>query len=230
MEKYTHLLFDIDHTLWDFNTNCRLTLQDLFTEHKLADFNINFEDFYQNYLIINNEVWTLYDQNLITKEEIRTYRFQKLLSEFNIKNSALALDLESKYLDRCPKMGNMIPFTKELLDNISSRYTLCLITNGFQETQALKVQHSILKDYFDIMFTSESVKFKKPDVRYFNHVLQTLTVSKENCLVIGDNPHTDIQGAKNSGIDTAWVNTQNYPKTTSCTYYFKDLEALSVIL
>ena len=218
MKKYTHLLFDLDHTLWDFNTNCEITLKSLFIEYNLKNREVKFNDFFRNYLIINNEVWSLYDKNKITKEEIRVYRFKKLLDCFNIKDSKLALNLETKYLDTCPKMGHLLPCADELLNLVSKDYKLNLITNGFQETQELKVKHSKLNKYFNRMFTSESVGFKKPDVNYFNYVLDSLNVNANQCLVIGDNPHTDIKGANNAAIDSVWINTQKYPKTIKCTY------------
>ena len=33
--KYEHLFFDLDHTLWDFEANARLTLQTLYEELQL---------------------------------------------------------------------------------------------------------------------------------------------------------------------------------------------------
>ena len=36
MKAYRHLFFDLDHTLWDFETNAHETLEQLFTEYDLA--------------------------------------------------------------------------------------------------------------------------------------------------------------------------------------------------
>ncbi len=36
MKKYTHILFDLDHTLWDFEANSTETLRELYEEHALA--------------------------------------------------------------------------------------------------------------------------------------------------------------------------------------------------
>ena len=37
MSKYKHIFFDLDHTLWDFETNSKLALQQIFTEQKLSE-------------------------------------------------------------------------------------------------------------------------------------------------------------------------------------------------
>ena len=230
MKKYTHLLFDLDHTLWDFDTNCRLTLEQLHRNHKLNQYQIDIEEMYQKYMLINNKVWGLYDQNMITKEELRSYRFKNLLEQFGVTNNELASKLEIEFLATCPKQGHLLPFAEELVKVSKSKFNICLISNGFQETQELKVNHSNLKGYFDFIFTSESTKHKKPNIAFFNHVLETLQVTKEQCLIIGDNPHTDIQGAKNAGIDSAWINTQKFPKNMTSTYYFDDVESFLRIL
>ena len=35
MQTYKHLFFDLDHTLWDFDTNAKETLHELFLEFEL---------------------------------------------------------------------------------------------------------------------------------------------------------------------------------------------------
>lgn len=227
MKKYSHLLFDLDHTLWDFNTNCKQTLITLHAKFKLDEYNIPFNTFHNNYLLINNKVWELYNLNQISKEDLRNYRFNELLNQFDIQDNKLATELESFYLDHCPRNGVLIPHTKELLHSIHPNYNLSIITNGFQKTQEIKIQYSGINQYFDSMFTSESVGFKKPDKRYFDFVLNSLQIDKKSCLVIGDNPYTDIRGATDYGIDTAWINTQNFPKQIISSYYFKDLKTFS---
>ena len=37
MKRYAHLFFDLDHTLWDFETNSRHTLRELHEAEKLTD-------------------------------------------------------------------------------------------------------------------------------------------------------------------------------------------------
>ena len=57
-KKYNHLFFDLDHTLWDFETNSRLTLLDLFEKHKLEGITQSDEEtFYNTYVCINEQKW-----------------------------------------------------------------------------------------------------------------------------------------------------------------------------
>ena len=221
--KYSHLLFDLDHTLWDFDSNCILTLKELYIEYNLQSKNINLDLFCSRFIQINTEVWHLYDQNKISKEALREYRFKKLLETFNIKDGSLSYELETNYLDRCPKKGILMPHALDILNHTKTNFQLCLITNGFQKTQEEKVNYSDLRKFNLQMFTSESTGFKKPNKEYFEAVLRELAIDRNKCLVIGDNPHTDIQGAKNAGIDCLWINSQSYKKTIQSTYYVKNL-------
>ena len=53
MPSYKHLFFDLDHTLWDFDTNAKEALTDLFQQHGLQEkVNAPFNDFYKNSIMI----------------------------------------------------------------------------------------------------------------------------------------------------------------------------------
>ena len=38
--KYKHLFFDLDHTLWDFETNANETLKEIFETNKLDEIGV----------------------------------------------------------------------------------------------------------------------------------------------------------------------------------------------
>ena len=47
MAEYKHLFFDLDHTLWDFETNAKISLTELYQEFSLHEkLNSDFEDFH----------------------------------------------------------------------------------------------------------------------------------------------------------------------------------------
>jgi len=64
--KYDHLFFDLDHTLWDFDANARLTLQTLYEDLQLKAAGVyDFDLFYQNYLAHNERLWDRYRKGFI---------------------------------------------------------------------------------------------------------------------------------------------------------------------
>lgn len=227
MKQYSHLLIDLDHTLWDFDANCRETLEMLYNSYKLRSKGINsVNTFFKQYLKVNNKQWSLYNENKITKEEIREQRFVEVLGYFGVQDKQLALELEDKYLDICPKNGLLVDGARAFLEHVKNDFELIIITNGFNVTQGIKMDCSNISNYFSTVFTSESTGFKKPDPRFFEHVLHELGVSKEDCLVIGDNPNSDIHGANRMQIHSCWINTQGYKKRMSSTYYVDTMHEL----
>ena len=54
LPMYKHIFFDLDHTLWDFDSNAKSTLLDLHQQHALHEKGIpDFELFYKYYLGLN---------------------------------------------------------------------------------------------------------------------------------------------------------------------------------
>ena len=76
MRKYKQLFFDLDHTLWDFATNERITLNQLYDSYNLKSHFSSFNEFYERYVPINADLWALYRNWEIRKTDLNTGRFQ----------------------------------------------------------------------------------------------------------------------------------------------------------
>jgi len=203
--KYKHLFFDLDNTLWDFGKNSRATFNELFQNYLLDQKQISsVEVFFDVYAGHNTRLWSLYRDNLITKEELRDTRFLITLQEFGINDIELADKLSEEYVSRSPKKGILFPGTIETLDVLKPRFQLHIITNGFEEIQHVKLEFSGLKKYFDNLITSEQAGSKKPDAKIFNFALEQAGAKAEESLMIGDDLEVDIIGAKTIGMDTVF--------------------------
>lgn len=199
---YTHLYFDLDHTLWDTDKNAEESLRELFHELDLAAKGIpDFEAFHLTYKNHNEKLWGLYAENKVGKEAVRTHRFLHTFHDFGLDDPSTALVLATEFISRTPHKTNLIEGTIELLEHLHGRYNLSIITNGFPESQYVKLNTSGIKKYFDHVFISEEVGIHKPDPKIFHHAM---TVSKaenaEKCMMIGDTFQTDIFGALNAGM------------------------------
>ena len=70
--------------------------------------------------------------------------------------------------------------------------------------------HTILKNtnlsgYFDFILASAQVGSAKPDKTIFVEALRRSGVHSQEACHIGDEPHADVQGAKNAGIDAILI-------------------------
>ena len=207
MKKYKHVFFDLDHTLWDFECNSRETLEELFINFSLKEkLNTTPEKFVSVYQKINMKMWTLYNQNKISKRDLRDTRFNLLFKKFKYSNAELAKEIDAEYISCCPKKGKLIEGAKEIIEHLSTNHVIHVITNGFQETQETKIKHSGLESYIDELITSENSGYQKPHSGIFSFALDRIKAHRTECIMIGDNLQTDIKGAKQSRIDHIFFN------------------------
>lgn len=208
MNKYKHIFFDLDRTLWDFEQNSITTLKEMFQKNNLLELRVeSFDEFFSVYKKINHELWTDYKDGKIKKDYLSFERFNKTLQHFGIENKDLAKTLSIDYITISPMQTILFPFTFEILDYLKSKnYKLHIITNGFKEVQKVKLKNSKLENYFDLIIISEEVGFKKPSPEIFEISIEKAKAKKEDCLMIGDDLETDIKGALAANMDAIWVN------------------------
>jgi len=137
----------------------------------------------------------------VTKEELRYARLKNTFDAVNYKVSDALIDkIAIDYIDNLSTFNHLFEGTFELLDYLKEKYTLHIITNGFQEIQSKKMMTSNIHHYFNQIITSESVGVKKPNPKVFLHALDTAKATANNSLMIGDSLEADIQGALNVGL------------------------------
>jgi putative hydrolase of the HAD superfamily len=207
--KYKHIFFDLDRTLWDFEINSHETLLELCNTYKLNAIGVDdYEGFIRTYKNHNAKLWDLYRVDKISQKDLRRERFQKTLSDFGINDFKLAEKIGEDYIDVCPRKNKLYPHAIEVLDYLKERYELHIITNGFDKTQHIKLEHSNLKPYFNQIITSEKTGVKKPNPLIFSHALTLANAIKDESVYIGDNLIVDILGCQNSGIDGVYFNPE----------------------
>lgn len=196
-----HIFFDLDRTLWDFERNSAETLRELFDGLKLGHAGIpDAEAFVRLYIEKNDLCWALYRENKISKDRLRTERFVLALAAFGIHDDALALELAETYVERSPLKTGLLPHTLETLAYLAKKYTLHIITNGFEEVQHIKLKQSGLEPYFKTVTTSERAGCKKPDAQIFRHALAVAGAYTFNSLMVGDDFAVDVAGALAAGL------------------------------
>ncbi|MCC5939654.1 MAG: YjjG family noncanonical pyrimidine nucleotidase [Lunatimonas sp.] len=212
-KAYNHLFFDLDHTLWDYDRNVAESLAELFQIYNLQELGVpGFDALFHAFEKVNYELWDRYNIGTITKEALRATRFRSIFERVGANPARVPLELEADFLTRTSSKPHVFPDTFEVLDYLAGKYPLHIITNGFDESQGLKLKSSGLHSYFQLVVTSETTGHRKPDRRIFDHALISLGARPEECVMIGDNPRSDIMGALNAGIDQVFFN----PKEAVC--------------
>ncbi len=206
----TDIFFDLDHTLWDFERNSAITFEIILKEYKV---NIPLEQFLEIYVPLNFRYWKLYREEKITKTELRYARLKETFNAMQYDTSDdLINTLSSRYIELLPEQNHLFNNTTTLLNYLKERYTLHIITNGFEEIQEKKLYNSAIRPFFKNVVNSEMVGVKKPNPKIFQFALERAGVSPVKSVMVGDSLEADILGAKNVGMQTIHFNSTNDPE------------------
>jgi len=229
--QYKHLFFDLDHTLWDFEANSRLTLQQLFHSLALEARGVdNFDLFHRRYSAHNEKLWDRYRKGFIKVDELRWKRMWLTLLDFKIGDETLARTMDVQFLEELPSRTILFPYAVEILTYLTNKgYQLHLITNGFEKVQQSKLANSGLTGYFREVITSEGSNSLKPQKEIFEYAFQRAGALPAESIMIGDSIEADIQGGINAGIDQVYVNHVGTEPSVKPTYTVSSLKELEEI-
>lgn len=198
--RIKHVFFDLDHTLWDFETNSDKTFGFIFERNKV---DLEIGRFTETYRPINQKYWKLFREDKVSKSDLRYLRLKEAFDalEFEAEDE-LIHTLSEEYIAFLSLNNALFSNALEVLAYLEAKYRLHIITNGFEEVQHRKLENSRLRPFFDHVITSEKVGVKKPDPRIFKYALEMAGARTEESIMIGDNYEADIQGARNVGMHT----------------------------
>ena len=225
---YKFLLFDLDHTLLDFDAAEDVALSHLLKEEGVEDIQA-----YKNYYVpMNKALWKDLEQKKITKVELVNTRFAKLFAHFGIEKDGAYL--AARYQFFLSKQGEIFPGVEDFLKNlIHQGYELYAATNGITFIQTGRLEQSGIAPYFKEIFISEQLHTQKPDAAFYEKIGSRIpNFDKNQTLMIGDSLSADIQGGNNAGIDTIWYNPHHLENKTRAkpTYEVDSYQALLEIL
>ena len=213
-ESITDIFFDLDHTLWDFEKNSRLTFLKIFEEYAITT---SLDDFLRYYVPLNLEYWKLYREERISKADLRYQRLKRTFDalDYDIEDEMIDT-LSDQYIQHLSSFNHLVPETIEILEYLKPNYRLHIITNGFREIQEKKLKQSNISNYFDQVVNSEMAGVKKPNPKIFHLALQMANVDARKSLMIGDSIEADILGAQAVGIRAIHFNAHNDPFHDHC--------------
>ena len=129
MPRYEVVLFDADHTLFDFDRAEREALRQTLEEAGLpADGETE-----ARYLSINRALWNRLDRGEVRREWLVVERFAALLRALGRTGDAAALN--RAYLDHLGEGSYLLPGAQALCRALAPRCTLAIVTNGVARAQ-----------------------------------------------------------------------------------------------
>ena len=225
--KYEFLLFDADHTLFDFKKSEYFALKEALEFYGLP----NTDDVIERYSVINVKYWKMLERGEIEKSDLMLARFVEFAKEYGFEKKAKALS--DLYMSNLAHEAHLFDGALEMIEELSKKYRLFIITNGVKSTQDGRFGLSPITKYFEKIFISEVIGYEKPHKEFFDAVAQNIDgYIPEKAIVIGDSLSSDIKGAINSGIDCIWFNPikKEAPKDLNITYTVENFDEILDIL
>jgi len=134
----------------------------------------------------------------------RTKTFNTALEKLNMDyDDKLIGELIEVYRNHNPKI-TLPQDSGDLLCELSTKYTLALLTDGFLPAQELKVQALEIEKYFKSIVYTEQLGREcwKPSPTGFEKIMQTLKVEAENMAYVADNEKKDFIAPNKLGFST----------------------------
>ncbi|ART80600.1 pyrimidine 5'-nucleotidase [Oceanisphaera avium] len=221
--RYSWILFDADETLFHFDAFAGLKV--LF-----ASFGIDFtaED-YRQYHTLSAPLWVDYQNGAISAAQLQHLRFANWAERLQVSTDTLNRD----YLAAMAEVSPPLSGAPELISALQGKAKLGIITNGFSAMQHTRLAKAGWQQAFDTLVISEQVGIAKPAAGIFEHAFALMGhPPKEQILMVGDNPHSDILGGLNAGIDTCWLNStgRSTPQGIRPHYEVNSLQQLQRLL
>lgn len=229
--KYKNLFFDLDDTLWAFSANARDAFEEMYRKYDYDRFFSSFDHFYQLYQRRNAELWEEYGRGLVTKEELNRQRFLYPLEQVGRGDASLAQRFSDDFFAVIPTKRKLMPHAREVLDHLSGRYHLYILSNGFQELQCHKMRSAGIDGYFRKVVLSDDIGVLKPHAPIFHFALSATQSQLEDSLMIGDNWENDVAGARAVGMHQVYYDVSGRDDLPfKPTYHITDLRELLTFL
>ena len=183
---YKNLFFDLDDTLWAFSANARDTYEEMYRKYDYDRFFDSFEHYYSLYQRRNLELWAEYADGKVTKEELNRQRYLYPLEAVGAGDSALAEAYEKDALATIPTKSKLMPHAREVLEYLSAKYNLYILSNGFKELQFHKMRSSDIDKYFRKVVLSDDIGILKPWPEIFHFALSaTQSELNDSLMIVG---------------------------------------------
>jgi len=213
--KFDAIFFDLFNTLLgfdfshlsevEFNGEIRKTSSVEIYRQLRNHFSVSFsyQSFFREFIDSQTTVSKIRRESSLEISALK--RFQIIADNLRIVDEKTISMMLEIHMDQIFKCMYLPKSTKKVLNAVSS-YPLVLVSNfDHAPTVWRALQKFDLKRYFEAIFISDEVGWRKPGERLFKIVLKYTQYRPEKCLWVGDDPEADVEGASRAGFQVAWL-------------------------
>lgn len=206
MNRYRWVLFDADHTLFDFDRASEEALAEVLAGHG-EDWQTGM---YADYKRINVQCWSEHEQGLIDRDTLVYERFRRYFAFRNLDLDPVST--QQQYLYRLGRKPYLMPGAETIMNQLQGKVGLGYVTNGMKEVQRPRLEMIEWHHRFDVIIIAGEIGVSKPHRAYFEYVHREIgSPALDEVLVVGDSLTADIEGAGAFGYHTCWFNPKGEP-------------------
>jgi putative hydrolase of the HAD superfamily len=113
----------------------------------------------------------------------------------------IPIDEAFAVFDKVRNEPELFPDVRPVLKSLKKRYTLVAVTDGNANLDKIGIS-----DLFDEFVSAQTAGAAKPDRRIFDAAVSVGGAPQAQTLHVGDHPQKDVQGARDAGLKTVWIN------------------------
>ena len=220
------LIFDFDNTLIDFDKSEVLAIQTFFSELGVL-IPDNEEILVSTFLAENSLNWKKREE--IGLEEVFNKTVTGVLKHV-LPDIPVPKSIGKTYLETFEGSVVLESGARSLLENISSRYPLFIVSNGLPKIQRNRIENSGIAGFFRDIIVSGDVGVSKPSRAIFDLIIESHHLNRKKTIYIGDSLSNDYYGSKNANIDFCFYNRERIEFAENVDFHITELSSLLDIL
>lgn len=225
MNRYSTVLFDLDHTLLDSDASEREAFATTLSGVGVGEpelLKATYDD-------INRTLWARVEAGEVDPDFVKVERFVQLVNAANL--DADPEQMAHAFAEGLGNYGQLYEGARDVLERLLPDYRLALITNGLSAVQRRRLERLQLNAYFDTIVISAEVGHAKPATEIFDAVFDLLDWPKKSeVTIVGDSLTSDIAGGINYGIDTIWLDHSGQRTHPAVTHHIANIAGVVDVL
>jgi putative hydrolase of the HAD superfamily len=224
------ILFDIDHTLYNYDVSHDYALKKVFQKiHKITWTKISLLEII--YDISKKEIYRQLTGTAASHN--KELQFQKMFEHLHQTiQPKIILDLYNIYWKNFLKKMKLDNWILDFLSDIKKRnIRIWIVTDLTAYIQLQKMEVLGISDYIDVLVTSEEAGIEKPHPSIFLLATHKLGVLAKDCIMVWDNIIKDIEWSQSLGMKGVWVNRDaSHSRWITPRYIVKDSSEMIDVL
>ena len=201
--KTKAVLWDLDDTLYSRVEAAKKTFYGMFRENLYIGRSDEFIEEAVNYMM------TKVKPNSMVHEDT----FKALLEKYPSDKPYIRMNCLDYYYEHISEFAVPYKVQLEVIKKLRNNgVKTAIVTNIPSErvfSQKEKIRALGIENLFDEIVISGEIGIHKPERAIFDYTAKLLGVSNEQCVFVGDDPFSDIEGALGADMEAVWIDRGN---------------------